>query len=138
MTQPTFAAVRSALATYLTTATGLTVTPNRFQQINPPMGVVMPAGGTFIRYSETFDGETGYTLRLIIAVAEGDSVGGQDLIDAYLAVTGTSSIWAAVQADPTLSGQVSFAAVTEAAAYGLINLNGVDYMSAQLIVTVGT
>jgi hypothetical protein len=138
MTQPTFPQVRQALATYLTTATGLAATPNRFAQVNPPMAVIMPVTGSFIRYSTTFDGETDYTLRVIVLVSEGDSVSGQDLIDGYLSVSGPQSIWAAVQADPTLGGKVSFAAVTEATGYGLMNFNGVDYLAAHLITSVGT
>ena len=73
MAQPTFAAVRAALATYLTSSIGLRATPNRFQQINPPMAVVMPQTGSFIRYSVSMDGETDYTLRVIMLVSEGDS-----------------------------------------------------------------
>ncbi|MBO0813559.1 MAG: hypothetical protein J2P30_00160 [Actinobacteria bacterium] len=138
MTQPTFGDVRAALASYLTSAIGLAATPNRFAQVNPPMAVIMPVTGTFIRYSQTFDGETDYTLRIIVLVSEGDSVSGQDLIDAYLSVSGPKSIWAAIQADDTLGGKVSYAAVTEATGYGLMNFNGVDYLAAHLITSIGT
>jgi hypothetical protein len=138
MAQPTFAAVRAAVAAYLTTAAGLRATPNRFGQINPPMAVIMPQTGTFIRYSVTLDGETDYTLRAIILVSEGDSASGQDLIDTYLSPVGTSSVYAAVQKDPTLGGQVSYAAVIEATAYGLMNFQGIDYLAAHLILNVGT
>jgi hypothetical protein len=138
MTQPSFAAVRAALASYLTTATGLQVTPNRFAQVNPPMAVIMPVTGSFIRYSATFDDETDYTLRVIVLVSEGDSAAGQDLIDGYLSASGPASIYAAVQADPTLGGKVSFAAVTEATGYGLMNFNGIDYLACHLVTSVGT
>ena len=138
MTQPTFPAVRQAVADRLATISGLRATANRFQQINPPCAVVMPQTGTFISYSRTFDGETDYNLRVILLVSEGDSLSGQDLLDPYLSVTGSQSIWATVQADPTLGGVVSYAAVVEATAYGLMNFNGVDYLGAHLILNVGT
>jgi hypothetical protein len=138
MAQPTFAAVRAALATYLTSSIGLRATPNRFQQINPPMAVVMPQTGSFIRYSVSMDGETDYTLRVIMLVSEGDSLSGQDLLDVYLSPTGTQSIYAAIQKDPTLGGQVSFCAIIEATAYGLMNFQGIDYLAAHLTIQIGT
>jgi hypothetical protein len=138
VTQPTFGAVRQAVATYLTGAIGLRCTANRFGQVNPPMGVVVPQTGTLIRYSQTFDGETDYNLRLIMLVSEGDSTSGQDTLDAYLSPTGASSVYAAVQKDPALGGQVSYAAVIEATGYGLTSWNGVDYLGCSLILNIGT
>lgn len=138
MAQLTFPQVRAALATYLTASTGLAATPNRFAQINPPMAVIMPVTGTFIRYSATFGGETDYLLRVIVLVSIGDSVSGQDILDPYLSVSGSQSIWAAVQADPTLGGQVSSAAVIEATAYGLMTFQTVDYLASHLIAQVWT
>jgi hypothetical protein len=136
MTAPTFSAVRAALATYLTTSTGLRASPNRFAQVNPPMAVIMPVTGTFTRYSVDFAGDVDYTLRAIVLVSEGDSLSGQDLIDAYIATSGPQSIWAAVKADPTLGGVVSSSAVQEVTAYGLMTFSGVDYLAAHFIVSV--
>ena len=138
MTQATLPAVRQALADTLTSRIGLRATANRFAQINPPMAVIMPQTGTFIRYSQTFDSETDYNLRVIMLVSEGDSLSGQDLLDGYLSMSGSSSIYAAVQAAPTLGGVVSYAAVIEATAYGLMNFQGIDYLAAHLIVNIGT
>ena len=132
----TFPAVRAALASYLTTATGLRATANRFAQINPPMAVIMPVTGTFARYSVDFAGDVDYTVRAIVLVSEGDSLSGQDLIDAYVSTSGTSSIWAAVAKDPTLGGVVQSAAVQEVTAYGLMNFSGVDFLAAHFIVSV--
>jgi hypothetical protein len=137
VTQPTFTAVRAALAAQLNTIAGLRATANRNAQISPPAAVVMPVTGSFIRYSTTFDGECDLTLRAILLVAEGDSTSGQDSIDPYLATTGAQSVYAAIQADPTLGGVVSWAALTEATGYGLINFAGIDYLGCHLIVSVG-
>ena len=139
MAQPTFPAVRAAVAAYLqNTITGLRATPNRFLQVNPPMAVIVPQTGTLIRYSQTFDAETDYNLRAILLVSEGDSTQGQDLLDAYLSPTGAQSVYAAVQADPTLGGAVSYCAVVEATGYGLTNFNGIDYLGVSLILNIGT
>jgi hypothetical protein len=138
MAQPTFAAVRQAVATYLTTSIGLRATANRFGAISPPMAVIAPVTGSLIRYAQTFDSETDYSLRAIILVSEGDSAGGQDTLDAYLSPTGALSVHAAVQLDPTLTGAVSYCAVVEATGYGLQNWNGVDYLGCSLVLTVGT
>jgi hypothetical protein len=137
MTQPTFTQIRAALAAQLNTIAGLRAVASRNAQISPPAAVVMPVTGTFVRYSTTFDGECDLTLRAILLVAEGDSTSGQDLMDAYLATTGPQSVYAAVQADPTLGGVVSWAAVTEATGYGLMNWAGIDYLACHFIITVG-
>ena len=138
MTQPTFPQVRQAVADYLTASIGLRATPNRFGAVNPPMAVVAPQTGSLIRYSVTMDSETDYTLRAIILVSQGDSTDGQDALDAYLSPVGANSVYAAVQADPTLGGKVSYCVVIEAAGYGLTNWNGVDYLACSLTLNVGT
>ena len=138
MTQPGFTAIRAALSAYLgNSIPGLRATPNRPLQVNPPQAVIMPVTGTFARYSTTFDGETDYILRVILLVAPADSTMGEDLLDPYIAATGTQSIYAAVQADPTLGGAVSWAAVTEATGYGLMNMNGIDYLACHFVVSIG-
>ena len=139
MAQPTFPAIRAALATYLSGhITGLRATANRFGQISPPCAVIIPQTGRLITYAQTFDGETDYYLRAILLVSEGDSASGQDLLDGYLSPTGAQSVNAAVQADPTLGGVVSYAAVIEATAYGVMNWNGVDYLACSLVLNLGT
>ena len=144
MAQPTFVQVRQAVAAYLTAnvintdGTGLRATANRFGAVNPPMAVVHPQTGSLIRYSATMDAETDYSLRVIMLVSEGDSANGQDLMDAYLSPVGTQSVYAAVQKDETLGGQVSYCAVIEATGYGLTNWNGVDYLACSLVLNVGT
>ena len=138
MSQPTFPQVRQAVADYLTSAIGLRATANRFGAVSPPMAVIAPQTGSLIRYSQTFDGETDYSLRAVILVSEGDSSSGQDQLDAYLSPVGALSVHAAIQADPTLGGKVFFTAVIEATGYGLMNWNGVDYLACSLVLNIGT
>ena len=139
MAQPAFPAVRTAVATYLAAnITGLRAISNRFGQVNPPCAVVVPETGRLIDYAQTFDGETNYYLRAILLVSEGDSASGQDLLDGYLSPEGAQSVNAAVQADPTLGGAVSYAAVVQATGYGVMNFNGVDFLACSLIFNIGT
>ena len=143
MTQPSFTQVRAALAASLAVhavnadGSALRTTANRPLQVNPPMAVIVPVTGTIARYSASMDGEADYSLRIILAVAPADSTQGEDILDPYVATSGPSSIWGAVQADPTLGGVVSFAAVTEATGYGILNMTGIDYLACTFIVTIG-
>lgn len=136
MAQPTYSAVRQALANTLSTQIpGLRTVASRIQ-VNPPAAVIMPVTGTFASYSQTFDGALRFLLRAIVLVSEGDSASGMDLLDPYVATTGPSSIWAAVQRDVTLGGTVQDAFVSDAGAYGLMSWMGVDYLAAHFTVQV--
>lgn len=138
MTQAAFTAVRQAVADYLTASIGLRASASRFGTINAPMAVIVPQTGSLIRYAQTMDNETDYSLRAIILVSEGDSAQGQDILDAYLSPVGAQSIHAAIQADPTLGGEVSYCAVIEATGYGVMTWNGIDYLACSLILNIGT
>lgn len=136
MTTPTYAEIRAALAATVTSGTGLPCTANR-GQVNPPSGLVLPvAGGTFARYSQTEEGAADYMLRVIVFASLADSEGGQDVIDKYAAVGTPESIWAAIRANPKLGGIAADAAVTEAIGYGVMTVNGVDFLKADFIVEV--
>jgi hypothetical protein len=144
MTQPDFAAVRQAVATYLTATvinadgSGLRASTDPFATINPPQALILPQTGRLIAYSQTFDQETDYYLRAVICVSIGDTKTGQDLLDGYLSPVGTTSVYAAIQKDPTLTGAVSYAAVIEATGYGLMNFSSVDYLACSLVLNIGT
>lgn len=138
MTAPLFSAIRQALADTLQNGIpGLRATANRPLQVNPPMAVIMPGTGAVANYSASMDGEADYTLRAIVVVAPGDSAGGEDLLDPYIATSGAQSIWAAVQANQTLGGVVSYAVVTQATGYRLMQFSGVDYLTCSFIVSIG-
>lgn len=141
MVQPTYTAVRKALAATLAAqvtnpdGSALRTVANRIQ-VNPPAAVIMPVTGTIASYSQTFDGSLRFMLRAIVLVSEGDSASGMDNIDPYIATTGSQSIWAAVRRDTTLSGTVEDAFVSEVTAYGLMNWMAVDYLAAHFIVQI--
>ena len=91
MTQPTYTAVRQALAATLAAQIpGLRTSANRNAQVNVPQVVVMPVTGSFASYSLDFQGSLRFLLRAILLVSEGDSASGQDNIDPYIATTGAA------------------------------------------------
>ena len=138
MTQPTYSAIRQALAATLASAIpGLRTTTNPLQ-VNPPCAIVMPVTGTFVTYGSTTDGQVDYHQRVIVAASLADSQSGESELDAYIATTGPQSVYAAIQANSTLGGVVSYAAVIEATGYGIMNLSGVDVLAAHFIVEIGT
>jgi hypothetical protein len=137
VTQPTFTAIRQALAAYITATTGLRASANRQSQVIPPMAIVLPVTATFITYSETFDGSCDLSLRALILASMSDTSDGMDTIDPYLSTTGTQSLWAAVQKDPTLGGVVQWCIVREVSGYGMMNNGGIDYMAASVICDLG-
>lgn len=136
MTQPLFSAVRTALAARLGTISGLRAYADRAASISPPVCLVLPPGGTFMRY-DTMDGAVQITLRAVLLISLATSAMGQDIMDPYLATTGPQSIWAALSADPTLGGTVHYAALTEVTTYGTINVGDVDYLGCHFIIDIG-
>lgn len=136
MTRPAFSAVRQALAATLSSIPGLNTYAEYAEQITPPAAIILPVQGTFITYA-TMDGAQDLSLRAVICVARSDSSAGQALLDPFLATSGTQSVFAALQADPTLGGAVDYANLTEVASMGPMAVGTIDYMAAHLIVNVG-
>ena len=131
--------VRAALAAAVDNVPGLRASPAFTGEINPPVGIVVPARGPFITYTETFEQNVAdYSLEVILLVSYADDRAGQLLLDGYLSATGPNSVRAAVAADQTLGKVVDYAVVTDAQDYGLISWGGVEYLGARLLVTAGT
>jgi hypothetical protein len=137
VTQPTLTQVRQALAATITAQTGLRATASQQAQLSPPQAVVLPVTGTFVTYSESMDGACDMSLRALVVVSRLDSSDGMDVMDAYLATTGSKSLYAGVQADRTLGGVVDWAIVREATGYGAVNHGGLDYLGCSVIVDIG-
>jgi len=128
-------AIRAALATQLST-TGLNVHATAPGQVVPPIGVIIP-NRPAILYGQTMDGETQVNLLAVVLVSAANDLTGQDLIDDYVASSGTKSICAAVQADSTLAGAVEFAIVLQVSSYGLVEYSGQQYMGCSFLVQCG-
>lgn len=136
MTQPTLSAIRQALAATLGTIPGLTAYAEYAEQITPPAAIIVPTQGSFISYA-TMDGEQNLSLRAVICVARTDSSAGQSSLDPFLATSGSQSVFACLQAAPTLGGVVSYANVAEAASMGPMAVGVIDYLAVHFVVNIG-
>ena len=133
------ATVVTALATRLTTGLSGTAIGGRvlgygIDAVNPPTAVVVPAPEDPVTFADTYDSRDSYNLVIKVLMGAADDRANQAELMSYLARSGTGSIFAAVEADPTLSGVVSYAIVTRATAYGDIEWAGQIYYGAELIV----
>jgi hypothetical protein len=128
-------AIRVALATRLST-TGLNVHAIAPGQVIPPCAVIIP-NRPAVNYGITMDGETQVNLLAVVLVSAANDASGQDVIDDYVSTSGTKSINAAVQADPTLGGAVEFTVVLQVMTYGLTEYAGQQYMGCSFLIQVG-
>ncbi len=133
--------LRNALATTVTSGTGLRVLPDAYGQVSPPVGVVLP-GDPLIIFGATMDGAVTVNLRLIIIIssaAPDEKV--QRALDAYLGIghgAGPNSIPEALQMDPTLGGAVHFAIPVSVSNYGRITYAGEEYFGARVNIQIGS
>ncbi len=129
--------IRVAIAAQLDTIPGLRATATAPLQISPPVAIVRPDRGTFATYGETFDGAVSFTFEVFLLVSAASDREAQQQLDAYLAATGTQSVFACLQKTSNLGGLVSYAALTSAQSYGLVDYGGVTYLGAILTVQAG-
>ena len=102
--------VRTGLKNRLATINGVRAYAYEPPNPQPPaMYVGGPMSGT--TYDTDFDGDTLWALIIGIFVTPADLTRAQSAIDAYLDPRSSSSIRAAVMADQTLGGTVSYARV---------------------------
>lgn len=106
--------------------------------ISTPAAVVLPAQENPVTYDETMDGRDHYNLKIKVLMGSADDQSGQQELMQYLGRTGTKSIYAAVAADPTLGGTLSYAIVTQATGYGDTEWNGQVFFGAELDVEAVT
>jgi hypothetical protein len=102
--------------------------------VNPPTAIVLPAPEDPIVFDATMDEQDEFSLQIRILMSAADERSGQEELLAYVARTGTRSIYAAVAAEPTLGGACSYAVVTRVTAYGDIDWGGQSFFGAELVV----
>ena len=127
--------IRVALANQLA-STGLRTHPVAPGQVVPPALVIIP-NRPAISFGQTMDGETEVNLLVIVLLSAANDAYGQDVLDDYVSSSGTRSLAAAIQADPTLGGAVEFAVPLQISTYGLIEYAGQQYMGCSLMVQCG-
>jgi hypothetical protein len=76
-----------------------------------------------------------YTFKVTVVVGRVVERVAQNNLDLYVA-PGAGSIKAAVESDKTLNGNAYDVFVGELSAYGAIQVNGIDYLSAEFSVQV--
>jgi hypothetical protein len=128
------ASVRTGLKTRLATITGLNAYAVVPMTPNLPAGLVMPRSIDFdvsmARGSDlaVFD--------VLILVTESITELAQNQLDPYLAGSGSQSVKAAIEGDPTLGGAADWSRVTGVSAYGDIQYSGKLYLGARFTVEV--
>lgn len=106
------------------TIDGLTVAVGPVENIGTPPALVVEAGdGEFLDYRPAMDpGTADATLTITVFVQYGESRAARAALKPYLADTGTHSVFATVNADPTLGGVVDSAQVLAARNLGRYTL----------------
>lgn len=132
------AAVRAALAESCATvvdATGAALAASNYipDSADPPFAYPTDSGGT---YSVDLDGSTDAVVTMRVLTSRAEDQAGQELLDAFLATAGPTSIKAAIEADPTLGGECSDLAVTGWSGYELYDVAGTEYYGAELTVEI--
>ena len=126
--------VRSGIATNLATISGLRTSAWIPDQINPPIAVVKPDS---IQFDSVFQrGLDTMQFSVLCIVGRVDERSAQATLDAYCATTGTASIKAAIESDPTLGSAVKDVRVTEMRNYTSLPVGDVTYLAAEFAVQV--
>jgi hypothetical protein len=133
----TLSQLRGGLAARLGTITSLKgVYKESPGQVETP-GAVIRSGSPFIIYGTSVaDGSHDYTFSVLLLVSIAQGAPSQEVLDPYLDPTGTDSVVAAIEADSDLGGVCDSAAVTQVVNAGLVSWAGVDYLGAELLVSV--
>jgi hypothetical protein len=134
----TITQVRDGIKARLATISGLeTFARTPGAGVQPPLAVVYPAGGQFLRYGTAMDGSSDdafFTIKLATGSIETEEA--ELALDAYLAHSGANSIFAAMEGGRTLGGIVSYARVTDASGYGPILIGSTQFHGAEILVSV--
>lgn len=130
----TLTQIRTGLAANLATIPGLRTTATVPDDISPPIAVTFTST---ITYDETFGrGLDRYEFSVLVIVGRVDARTSQNTLDAYCAPSGASSIKTAIESNRTLGGIIQDLRVTEMRNYGASNIQSVDYLTAEFVVTV--
>lgn len=109
--------IRSGIAANLATVTATQISSYQLSNPTLPALAVFPAG---VEYNQAFNrGVEKWTFTVQALVAYTSDVDGQQLLDAYLAPSGSTSVRAAIESDRTLGGVVHALEVTRASGYVL-------------------
>jgi hypothetical protein len=136
----TLAALRDGLRDRLTTITSLVgVYTEDPGQVDTPAAVVRMASPAIVYGTSMGPGTNDYSfsILLLVSLAQGPPAIAQ--LDTYLDPTGADSVYAALYADPDLSGVADSSLTTQVANVGLVEYpsgSGITYLGAEVLVSV--
>lgn len=131
-----FSSIRDGLKTNLETISGLTASDIVPDYIVPPIALIAPLNQ--LTYDTTMGrGADTYSIPVVVYINRMDAQTSQDEVDAYLAGSGSQSIKAAIESDPTLNGAAMSVKVVNATDYGEYEVNqGTSYLGVTFNIEV--
>jgi hypothetical protein len=127
-------AMREAIATNLSTITGLRASAEIPDNPTPPIAVI---NLDTIDYNEAFNGGlTRYNFLVTVIVGRAAERTMQRKLDAYVQPTGTQSVKVAIESERTLGGEAYDLRVERSNVVGSITINDQIYLAAEFTVTV--
>lgn len=130
----TMSNLRSGLATRLATIAGLRTSATLPDQPQPPQAVVYPDRVTYD--TALGRGSDEYTFVVLVIVGRIAERTAQTSLDAYCNPSGSTSIKAAVEGDPTLGGNALDCRVTEMRGQSSLTLGDTTFLTAEFVVSV--
>lgn len=128
-------AIRHGLAERVATIPGMRAHPRMHDQLNPPCTFVLPP--EHINFDYTCGGGShAYRFVLRTYVGKVDEKGAQDRLDRYASPTGTHSIRAAIEGDPSLGGRVDLARVEQVRNYGPYQSGPSQFLGMETVIFV--
>jgi hypothetical protein len=105
-------------------------------QVTPPAAVLWVDSITYATSQASMSHDL--TVAVLLLVSDASSEDGQELLTAYLEPTGTSSVYAALDADPDLgqAGLITLVTAVPEGQAGRVQYGGVEYQGARLNVGV--
>lgn len=135
MSTPTVSAIATALGAALGSVPNLRTVPYLPDTFTPPVAVI---GIDKVNYHGAFsDADVEHTFTVYVIVSRANDRSGIATLEGFMSQAGTSSIRAAIEADPTLAGVVSTLIVEESGPPAAITVaDGAVYTSVPFTVTV--
>ena len=125
--------IRTALATNLSTITGLRTAAEIPDLPNPPIAVVSLDS---VNYDQAFaKGMTSYTCTITVIVGRSAEREAQRKLDGYIS-PGANSVKNAVESDKTLGGYAYDCRVVSMNSVGSVTISDTTYLAADFTVTV--
>ena len=126
--------IKAGLATNLATITGMRSSAQVPEQPQPPVAIITL---NTINYDTTFGrGMDEYSFTITVVVSRADGRNAQNLLDQYVAKTGTLSVKSAIELDRSLGGYANDCRVTGLSTYGNLTIGETNYLAGEWSVTV--